>query len=211
MRGKYIVIEGADGVGKTTQLQLLKAALLSHGHDVAITREPGGTPIGVELRKFLLAEEYEFLRDEVIQLLGFNYDRAILVRKLVADMLKHGRLVITDRSWLSTVAYQSFAGGMDLDTTIRICELAMSGHMPDRIFLLDVPVDEAVYRMSEQGRVLDYYDAKSPDFHQKVRDGYQWCAKRYDYLTTVIDGTQSVEAISEYIVQETLGLIEDSV
>lgn len=207
MRGKYIIIEGADGVGKTTQLRLLEKALKIRGCDVACTNEPGGTPVGNQVRRFLLEPEFENQRDPISQLLGFNYARAILVRSIIAPFLNKGTHVLTDRSWFSTIAYQAFAEGVELGKVKSVCELAMLGHMPDHVFILDVPIEEARRRLQEIG-VMNHYDSESDEFHKKIREGYRWCADRYSSITTVIDGTKSKDEIASQILKEVLELIE---
>ena len=209
MKGKYIVIEGAEGVGKTTQLSLLISGLQGLGYDaIAGGREPGGTSVGEQVRSFLLDDEYSDQRDAVTQVLGYNFARAILVRKVIARLLNEGKHVISDRCWLSTIAYQGFAEGVGLDSVMSICEFAVSGYRPDKIFILDVPVEIAYQRLSESGRMLNYYDYKPLEFQERVRDGYQWCATRYPELVTVLDGDQPTLLIAEIILDQSLSIID---
>lgn len=202
MQGKYFIIEGPDFSGKTTQVNQVRSILNNTGYDVysELIREPGGTKPGEFIRKFLLDDEYKEFQSEKSQVLGFNYDRAMLVETVLIPAVKSGKIIVSDRSWLSTIAYQCFAGKMPLEETLTICEFVMRDCMPTHIFLLDVSLEESIRRMESRSGEVNHYDSKDRTFKQKIREGYTWITGRYKDILTVIDGEQDQNKISQEIV-----------
>ena len=197
-KGKYIVIEGMDGAGTTTQRDLFMQYCKRSNINVITIEEPGGTPIGQLLRKIL--------KDSQIQRLPIsNLDMFMIARRELADQiikpaLQKGIHVISDRNWLSSYAYQGYAEGLD---TALIANKAQEtlGELatPDGRILLDIPVEVSRQRLSERGAVAtDYFENKGNAFFEAVRNGYLEGAKNYDY--TVIDGTAPIAAIHQKIV-----------
>lgn len=210
-RGFYFVIEGIDGSGKTTQMRLLQSHLKSLGLEPVTTCEPGGTRIGRKIRQILLHDEDVGMITPRANVLGFNFDRAVLVDNVIKRDIKEGRVVISDRSRWSTVAYQCFGGDLDLESTVKICQYAVGDCVPDRIFLLDVSVQEARARMKLSGEKLDHFDSRPADFHENIREGYEHCRKLFEDITTVIDGNRSQDEVFRDLSQEVLELIGVSV
>lgn len=205
-KGLYIVIEGIDGGGKSTQLRFLESSLRSKGFNLITTQEPGGTISGRIVRKLLLDDYYKQYQLPKCQVLGYNYDRAMLIETVVKPWLRRGTSVITDRSWLSTIAYQHFGEKEDLQAVMTICEYAMGGCMPDQIFILDVSVAEAKRRMEDRPEMANRYDRKPKDFFENLREGYLWATERYSDIVTVINGERPEDEVAKEILEKVLEL-----
>ncbi len=208
--GTWIIIEGGDGYGKTEQERKLKQSLLSLEYPVVEepVREPGGTVVGEQVREFLVKPEFSEYISPVSQVLGHNFARSVLIHSRISKLLEAGKIIISDRSWISTIAYQGFAEKANLPAVISICEFALSGYMPTHIFILDVSVEEARHRLKQRGEVLSFYDEKPVEFHQKVHEGYHWAAKRYKDIVTVVDGEKLIDEVAAEILARTLKIIE---
>lgn len=212
IKGFYGVIEGIDASGKTTQQKMLTNSLEKLGFIFPETkiREPGGTVPGEIMRDILVEDDaYKAFRTPKSQVLGFNFARAVLVEKVIKKLLAEGKVVLVDRSWLSTISYQCFAEGMNLEQVMAICEFAMAGCMPNHIFILDISVEEAMKRIAKSPEHTNHYDKKTADFVAKLRDGYQWSAERYKDIVTVINGEQDVDTIAAEILQKTLEVMDE--
>ncbi len=207
MRGFYFIIEGGDGYGKTTQEESLRKSLGDLAMRVQKIREPGGTEIGEAVRPFLVDEEFSHFRSPESQLIGYNFCRSVLVNSVIKPLLVSDIILLSDRSWLSTIAYQAFGEQLDKDITITMCEFAMQGVTPTHIFILDVSVDEALRRLRERAEEGSTYDNKPRDFHERVREGYLWAAKRYKNIVTLVDGERSAEVIAKEILELTMAFV----
>jgi dTMP kinase len=174
--GTFITFEGIDGSGKSTQMRLLANALRAHRCDVLLTREPGGTPVGLKLRAALLDAQEEV--DPLTELLVFAADRAQHVRRVLRPALEAGQIVISDRYADATVAYQGAGRGFSPDLISQIVELATEGLKPDLTLLFDLSVAEsgARTRRRSEGRHKnekgDRLDSEDADFHTRVRHAY---------------------------------------
>lgn len=167
----FIVLEGGDGAGKTTQVALLSAWLQALGLPHVTTREPGGTPVGEAIREIVLAgPEMDMPAEtELMLILGA---RAAFVRDVVQPALAAGRLVIADRFSLSTMAYQGYGRGLDLDDVRRAIEIATRGLTPDLYIVLDLPADESEARQEHDGAAPDRIEAEGRSFRDAVREAY---------------------------------------
>lgn len=176
MTGTFITFEGIDGSGKSTQMRLLATALRAHRCEVLMTREPGGTPVGLRLRAALLDAQEEV--DPLTELLVFAADRAQHVRRVLRPALEAGQIVISDRFADATVAYQGAGRGFSPGLISRIIELATEGLKPDLTLLFDLSVMEsgARTRRRSEGKYKnergDRLDSEAADFHTRVRDAY---------------------------------------
>lgn len=186
-RGKFIAFEGGEACGKSTQAARLAAAL-----DAVLTREPGGTEIGGQLRAVLLDPKTKNLSDRAEALL-MAADRAQHVAELVEPALASGRHVVTDRFAGSSIAYQGHGRGLPIDEIRELSLWATNGVWPDLIILLDVPEAEADRRL---GSARDRMEAEPASFHAAVLDGFRAQAAAEPDRWVVIDGTPSIEEVS---------------
>lgn len=171
--GTFITFEGIDGSGKSTQLRLLARYLAEVNCEVVLTREPGGTPVGVRLRAALLDAHEEV--DPLTELLVFAADRAQHVRRVLRPAVEAGKVVISDRYADATVAYQGAGRGFSPELIGEIVRLATEGLKPDLTLLFDLSVEESAARTSRRSdgkHKGDRLDAEASDFHMRVRDAY---------------------------------------
>ncbi|MBT5617384.1 MAG: dTMP kinase [Microbacteriaceae bacterium] len=205
MTGVFITFEGGDGSGKTTQIELLKSWLEERGHTVVVTREPGGTDLGNELRDIILHRK-GFIAPRAEALL-YAADRAHHIHTLVAPALERGDVVVQDRYLDSSVAYQGAGRVLD-PTEVRDVSLwATENLMPHLTILLDVPADVAKQRQDSDERAYDRLEAEAEDFHQRVRESYQRLADAEPERFVVLDGTDSIEEIHHQITQKVATLL----
>jgi dTMP kinase len=198
----FIVLEGIDGTGKSTQTRLLVDWLHERGLAAVRVSDPGGTAVGDSLRAILLDPDSKLsLRTEAML---FMASRAELVERIIRPSLANGIIVISDRYLLSNVVYQGHAGGLDPDELWQIGHFATCGLEPDISFLLDLPLDEAEARRS---KVADRLEARSRAFHEKVRDGFLYEASQQPEKVFVIDAGQPVERVREQLRERVWGLL----
>jgi len=169
-RGRFIVVEGAEGVGKSTQSARLAAFLGSRGITAELLREPGGTAVGEGIRRLVLASGEAIPRET--ELLLIVAARAAFVRKRVEPALSEGIWVVSDRYDLSTFAYQGHGRGIDLDWIEQVNRYATAGLAPDLYLVLDLPVRDGMTRLERKDRPLDRIESETLGFLRKVRQGY---------------------------------------
>lgn len=208
-KGYLIFLEGIDGCGKDTQKRILADRLRLQGVHVLTTEEPGGTKLGRTLRGLLL-EDSDYL-SLITELLLFNGDRAETVKSLYKPALAEGKCIIGGRSWFSSIAYQVFGRGMDLAMVQLICEYAMQGVSPDKVFWIDIPVEESRRRLREMDKGVDVFEKETIAFYNRVRAGYEWANAHYPGIITRIDGMQSPESITEDIWQQIVSLVNQPI
>ncbi len=198
----FISLEGPDGSGKTTQIDLLAERLRTLGHHVVSTREPGGTPPGAALRTLLLDTSWEL--SGVTEALLMSADRAEHVRQVIRPSLDSGSVVITDRYADSTLAYQGGGREIDLGQLRTIQQLATGGLLPDITFLLDLPVEVGLERrLSGQG--INRLDREALEFHQNVAAMFRRLASEEPGRWRVIDATASVQMVHTAIWSQVSG------
>jgi thymidylate kinase len=196
--GVFITFEGGDGAGKTTQLQLLVSWLEEHGHSYVLTREPGGTDVGVELREIILHRK-GFLAPRAEALL-YAADRAHHVHTVVRPALERGDVVVQDRFFDSSVAYQG-AGRVLSETEVRDLSLwAIENLRPNLTIVLDVPADVARARRDSTRDVYDRLEAEADDFHERVREAYRRLADEEPERIVIIDGQLPAEQIHQQVI-----------
>jgi dTMP kinase len=205
MTGLFITFEGGDGSGKTTQINLLASWLESEGHTVVITREPGGTDLGTELRNIILHRE-GFIAPRAEALL-YAADRSHHIHTLVRPALKRGEIVVQDRYLDSSVAYQGAGRVLDPTEVRDISLWATENLMPDLTVVLDVPASVAKERQAAGERQYDRLEAEAEDFHTRVRESYLALAAEEPERFLVIDGESSIEEIHEAIVAKVSDLL----
>lgn len=201
-RGVFISFEGGEGCGKSTQSLLLKAALEKEGHRVLLTREPGGTWLGEQVRK-LIKDQSDDVPCARAETLLFLAARAQLVEKIIAPALDEGVWVITDRFIDSTIAYQGYGRGLDIAQLHRANEFACSSLKPDVTLLLDVEPKEAVLRRisreQKQHSSADRIEREGELFHSRLREGFAALAAEEPERFRVIDANGAVEEVQEKI------------
>jgi len=192
----FITFEGPDGSGKTTQARMLAEHLESRGYPVLCTREPGGTEISEQVRQVILSTHNKSMRNET-EVLLYSAARAQIVAELIRPALAQGKLVICDRYYDSTFAYQGYGLGVDLNLLRAITQFATGGLVPDLTFYVDVPVELGLARRhrGETNRL----DLKNVEYHTRVRNGYLELVKAEPMRFIVIDGSGSVEQVQEQI------------
>ena len=169
MRGVFIVLEGGEGVGKTTQWSLLAESLTREGHDVLALREPGGTSVGDTLRRILLDPDSRLSAET--EALLFSASRAQLVGQVIMPALDAGRIVLVDRFLLSTYAYQGAGRGLSLDDLRGMSRVATRGLVPDLTLLLTMPVDQSLARTFARGDT-DRMEREAVAFHERVAHAF---------------------------------------
>lgn len=168
--GLFVVLEGGEGVGKTTQWQRLADTLREVGHEIVAVREPGGTPAGDAIRALLLDPSSSL--EPATEALLFAASRAQLVQDLIKPALARGAIVLVDRFLLSTYAYQGAGRGLPVDALRAVNAVATGGLMPDITLLLNVPLDVAMGRMRARG-AADRLEQESQAFHERVRSAFE--------------------------------------
>ena len=213
MPGTFITFEGIDGSGKSTQLRLLNNFLRANGWNALVTREPGGTPVGLRLRAALLDATEEV--DPLTELLVFAADRAQHVRRVIRPALEDGHIVISDRYADATVAYQGAGRGFPPELIAEIVQLATEGLKPDLTVLFDVAIEESTTRTtrrstgkssSKSGR--DRLDIENAEFHSRVRDAYLRIADAEPERVKVVDASGPVEQTQERVRDVVIAFLE---
>jgi dTMP kinase len=192
--GMFITVEGLDGSGKTTVAERLADELERRGHEVVLTREPGGTPIGERIRTVLLGSSADAMRAETEALL-FAAARAQHVAEVIQPALERGAVVICDRFVDSSLAYQWGGRGLDLDTLHDVQRLATAGLQPDLTVLLDVPVEAALRRRLADPGHLNRLDREVSEFHGRVRDAYHSLVAADPLRWRVIDADRELDDV----------------
>jgi dTMP kinase len=212
MKGAFITFEGPEGGGKTTQLLLLARYLKEHRIPVVVTREPGGTEVSEKLRNILL-ETHSHRISHRTELLLMVASRAQNTEEIIVPALEEGKVVLCDRYSDSTLAYQSFGRGLDLDETRRICLFSTGGLQPDRTFLIDVAPEIGLERALASGKPHsgenrhDRMESQGLEFHRKVRQGFLSLAKAEPARIRVLDGLASIDELHGQIVKHTMEFI----
>jgi dTMP kinase len=192
-RGRYVVLEGGEGVGKTTQAALVAERLAALDVEVAVIREPGGDPFAEAGRALLLGD---LPREPETEVLLFNALRAQVLRAQVVPALAAGRWVISDRNRLSTIAYQGYGHGLDLDWTRSVCATAADLCPPDLELVLHVDEATSIARRDARG-VSDRFEKLDAGFHRRVVAGYLGEAERSG--VTVIDASPAIDEVTDAI------------
>ena len=193
----FITLEGPEGGGKSTQAKRLVDHLQAQGHEVLLTREPGGTEIGDQIRQVIMSLENKSMSPEA-EFLLFSASRAQVVRELIEPQLERGGFVVCDRFYDSSLAYQGYGHELDLELLRTITGFVSGGLIPDLTFLLDLTSELGLERRKQDGRWnrLDDYDLA---FHERVREGYHRLAELDPDRWVQIDAAQTEDQIQEQI------------
>jgi dTMP kinase len=197
-RGKFIVIEGVDGAGKSTQAYLLSKHLGEKKVRVLPTREPGGTIIGERVREILLDPNGSEITHEC-ELLLYMASRAQLVGEVIRPSLDAGYVIVSERYIWSSIAYQGYAGGVSPEAIETIGKYATGGLLPDLTIVLDIDPGIASNREKEGGAGYDRIEKKGVEFQKRVREGFLEIAKRHSDIMRVVDASQSPKKVHEEI------------
>jgi dTMP kinase len=196
----FITFEGGDGTGKSTQIRLLERHLIAQGKSCLTTREPGGTSLGQLLRKILLESGNRPISSST-ELFLYLADRAQHVHEVIAPAIMQGKIVLADRYTDSTVAYQGYGRGFDLQLLLSLNRVATQGLIPDMTFLLDCPVElglsRTVHRRWDPSipKNNDRFENENLEFHEKVRRGFLDLARAEPARFYVIDASQSEQEV----------------
>jgi dTMP kinase len=197
-KGVFISFEGIEGTGKTIQSKLLYEHFKKTGYTIILTEEPGGTSIGLKIRDVLLSVENKEITP-VTELLLYNASRAQHLKEVILPALKKGGIVITDRFSDSTVAYQGYGRGMDLNLIDSLERIVTEGLKPDITLLLDLDVEIGLLRNKGINKT-DRFELEDLEFHKKVRDGYLRVAAKEPGRIKLIDASGSIEEIQGKII-----------
>lgn len=201
MRGLFITFEGIDGSGKTTQIRLLYDYLVKEGYSVVLTREPGGTPIGDQIRGLLLDPENREMKDRT-EVLLYAASRAQHVQEVILPALETGKIVLCDRFVDASLAYQGYGQERPLDHILHINEYATGGLQPDRTYMLMLSIEESRERLSirfagEEGP--DRIEMKPVSYHSRVWHGFHEIASRNSQRIRTVNAGGSREEIQKQI------------
>ncbi len=195
MHGLFITLEGGEGAGKTTQCRKIKEFFESTGYEVVLTREPGGTPEAEKIRNLLVQRDGGNWTPTAECLLFFAA-RQMHVETLIKPAIAAGKVVISDRFTDSTIAYQGYGHGFDLDTIRQVEQIALAGFKPDLTFLLDLPVEDGLRRSLKQKDIAvgdesteDRFEKLDKSFHEKLRQGFLTIARESPVRVKVIDAS----------------------
>lgn len=196
-RGRLIALEGPDGSGKTTQIELLEKYLKKLGYEVVRTREPGGTEISEKIREIIL-DNHNFNMSYMCEALLYASSRAQLVSEVIKPALSLGKMVICDRFVYSSMVYQGIGRGLGMERIKSINEAALDGLEADLTLMITIPYEEGLKRKKKQ-RTLDRLENGGNKFHEKVFEGYLEICEKYDKIE-VIDGNREVNEIHKDII-----------
>jgi dTMP kinase len=208
MRGKFITVEGIEGVGKSTNIDFLSSIIEAKGFSVLRTREPGGTPMAERIRQMLLAHDEEPLPD-IAELLLFFAARALHVNNTIQPALAAGTWVVCDRFTDASRAYQGHGRGLGLERINLMADWVHKDLQPDLTLLLDAPPEIAMDRAEKRGEA-DRLDSEEVDFYQRVRDGYLGLAAAEPERIAVLDASRELSSVQAAIAVEINRLLDHS-
>ena len=195
-KGLFITFEGGDGCGKTTQIELLNKYLKSKGYETLLTREPGAKGLGIKIREILL--NYDGEVSPTCESFLFLADRAQHIDCIIKPALKEGKIILCDRHTDSTVAYQGYGRGLDIDRINMLNNIATSGLKPDLTIVLDVDVETSMQRV---GKEKDRMESAGIEFFKRVRNGFLEIARKEPDRVKVINSADTIENIHKQIVE----------
>ncbi len=199
MKGLFISIEGTDGAGKSTQIDLLKKYITEKGRDVIVTREPGGTPISEKIREIILDNNNSEM-SYITEALLYAASRAQHVNEKIKPALMEGKIIICDRFVDSSIAYQCAARGISREIIEDINKYAIDGIMPDITLYFDITPQEGIKRKKTM-HTLDRIEQEKQDFHNKVYEGYQMLLKLYPERIKRIDASKDIYDVHNQVLK----------
>jgi dTMP kinase len=190
VRGRFVSVEGIDGAGKSTHIEWLAERIRSRGHEVVLTREPGGTPLGEGLRKMLLADPMD-VATEALLMFAARHEN---VRQVIAPALLRGAWVVSDRFTDASFAYQGAGKGVSKERLKVLEDWVLDGLAPDLTILFDLDVRQARARLAD-ARAPDKFEKESAAFFERVRKGYLERAREAPERIRIVSGSASIEEI----------------
>ena len=206
--GLLITFEGGEGSGKTTQSEILYNALIKEGFEVTKTREPGGTRFAEIIREILVKGDSNKI-DNISELFLFAAARADHVQKVIKKDINDNKIIICDRFIDSTLAYQGYAGKLDLNTVIEVNKISIGEIYPDLTFIFDINPTQGIERALKEKSKETRFEEKDITYHKKIRDGYMNIARDNPDRCVVISGTDDIKLISKKILEITLSKINE--
>ena len=191
----FFSLEGIDGSGKTTQIDMLIEALTKEGYSVVKLREPGGAKISERVREILLDTSFKGLMSDKTELLLYNAARAQVIAEIIQPALDAGKIVIADRFAWSTFAYQGYARGLGADLVQRLTEIPCDGCFPELTVVLDIDVQRGRARTAKRGEAPDRLESEKAEFFERVREGYLAAARDYSDCVAAIDADRTPDAV----------------
>lgn len=198
---RFFSLEGIDGSGKSTQIDMLIKVLEAKGYSVVKLREPGGAKISEKIRELLLDPAYKGIMSDETELLLYNAARAQVIAEIIRPALAEGKIVIADRFAWSTFAYQGFARGLGAEKVQRLTELTCGDCFPELTVVLDISVQCSRERTCKRGEAPDRLESEKADFFERVRQGYLTAAKDYPDVVAAINAERDPESIHQEMVQ----------
>ena len=193
----FITFEGGEGAGKSTAIKKIVEKLQKEGREIVLTREPGGTPIGEEIRSIILDKKNTDMDVRTEALLYAASRRQHIVQKIIPS-LKEGKMVLCDRFLDSSLAYQGYARGIGIDKVYEMNQFATEGVEPDLTLFFDLDPEEGLRRIAaNNNREVNRLDVEKLSFHQKVREGFLLLAKKFPHRFVVIDASQNAQKVFE--------------
>ncbi len=207
-RGKFITVEGIEGVGKSTNIDFLSSLIEAKGLSVVRTREPGGTPIAERIRALLLEHGEETMTD-IAELLLFFAARSLHIHNAIKPALQTGQWVVCDRFTDASRAYQGSGRGFNQDTINTLADWVQEGLQPDLTILLDAPAEIGMDRAGRRG-AADRLEIEKTEFYARVREGYLALAESEPERFAIIDASQTLDDVQVAISEKLVGLLNDS-
>ncbi len=192
---RFFSLEGIDGSGKSTQIDMLIARLTAEGYSVVKLREPGGAKISERVREILLDASFKGVMGDKTELLLYNAARAQVIHEIIQPALDAGKIVIADRFAWSTFAYQGFARGLGAGMVQKLTELTCGSCFPELTVVLDLTVERSRARTAKRGEAPDRLEQEKADFFERVRQGYLAAAREYPECVAAIDADRSPEEV----------------
>lgn len=192
---RFFSLEGIDGSGKSTQIDMLIEALEKEGYSVVKLREPGGAKISERIREILLDPSFKGVMADKTELLLYNAARAQVIAEIIQPALDAGKVVIADRFAWSTYAYQGYARGLGAEQVQRLTELTCDGCFPELTVVLDISVERGRARTAKRGEAPDRLEQEKADFFERVRKGYLAAAHDYPECVAVVDSDREKEQV----------------
>lgn len=192
---RFISLEGIDGSGKSTQIDMLIKELEAAGYEVVKLREPGGAKISEQIRGILLDPAFKGIMGDDTELLLYNAARAQVIAEIIKPALAAGKVVIADRFAWSTFAYQGYARGLGAEKVQRLTELTCGDCFPELTVVINISVECSRARTAKRGEAPDRLECEKAEFFQKVREGYLAAARDYSDCVSAIDGERTPDEV----------------